>query len=162
MTIFQLQEAPLLKQLTLYVAELDKSASLLTGKDMAEGRASRIAAMALKSRVLLYAASDLHESSKAPSGYGTDLHAYSGGQQARWQAAQQAAKAVLDITSGYKTDLTEPVSHEEGKANAVAISMGGKSAVADAGASSELIFVRTLSSKYTPEDNWHLAELTLE
>ena len=136
------------------VAELDKSASLLNGKDMAEGRASRIAAMALKSRVLLYAASDLHESSKAPSGYGTDLHAYSGGQQARWQAAQQAAKDVLDITSGYKTDLTEPVSHEEGKANAVAISMGGKSAVADAGASSELIFVRTLSSKYTPEDNW--------
>ena len=138
------------------VAELDKSASLLNGKDMAEGRASRIAAMALKSRVLVYAASDLHESSKAPSGYGTDLHAYSGGQQARWQAAQQAAKAVLDITSGYKTDLTEPVSHEEGKANAVAISMGGKSAVADAGASSELIFVRTLSSKYTPEDNWPL------
>lgn len=138
------------------VAELDKSASLLNGKDMAEGRASRIAAMALKSRVLLYAASDLHESSKAPSGYGTDLHAYSGGQQARWQAAQQAAKAVLDIMSGYKTDLTEPVSHEEGKANAVAISMGGKSAVADAGASSELIFVRTLSSKYTPEDNWPL------
>ena len=138
------------------VAELDKSASLLNGKDMAEGRASRIAAMALKSRVLLYAASDLHESSKAPSGYGTDLHAYSGGQQARWQAAQQAAKDVLDITSGYKTDLTEPVSHEEGKANAVAISMGGKSAVADAGASSELIFVRTLSSKYTPEDNWPL------
>jgi len=138
------------------VAELDKSASLLNGKDMAEGRASRIAAMALKSRVLLYAASDLHESSKAPSGYGTDLHAYSGGQQARWQAAQQAAKAVLDITSGYKTDLTEPVSYEEGKANAVAISMGGKSAVADAGASSELIFVRTLSSKYTPEDNWPL------
>ena len=138
------------------VAELDKSSSLLNGKDMAEGRASRIAAMALKSRVLLYAASDLHESSKAPSGYGTDLHAYSGGQQARWQAAQQAAKAVLDITSGYKTDLTEPVSHEEGKANAVAISMGGKSAVADAGASSELIFVRTLSSKYTPEDNWPL------
>jgi hypothetical protein len=138
------------------VAELDKSASLLNGKDMAEGRASRIAAMALKSRVLLYAASDLHESSKAPSGFGTDLHAYSGGQQARWQAAQQAAKAVLDITSGYKTDLTEPVSHEEGKANAVAISMGGKSAVADAGASSELIFVRTLSSKYTPEDNWPL------
>jgi hypothetical protein len=138
------------------VAELDKSSSLLNGKDMAEGRASRIAAMALKSRVLLYAASDLHESSKAPSGYGTDLHAYSGGQQARWQAAQQAAKAVLDITSGYKTDLTEPVAHEEGKANAVAISMGGKSAVADAGASSELIFVRTLSSKYTPEDNWPL------
>ncbi|MCH1431800.1 MAG: RagB/SusD family nutrient uptake outer membrane protein [Flavobacteriaceae bacterium] len=138
------------------VSDLDQAANLLNGKDIVEGRASRIAAMALKSRVLLYAASDLHESSKAPSGYGTDLHAYSGGQQARWQAAQQAAKAVLDITNGYKTDLSAPVSHEDGKANAVSISMGGKSAVYDASASSELIFARTLSSKYTPEDNWPL------
>ena len=55
--------------------------------------------MALKARVLTYAASDLHESSKAPAGYGGDLHAYTGGQQARWQAAQQASKAVLDMTS---------------------------------------------------------------
>ena len=136
------------------IADLDKAANLLNGKDMADGRASRIAAMALKARVLTYAASDLHESSKAPSGYGTDLHAYSGGQPARWQAAQQAAKAVLDITSGYKTDLSAPVSHSEGIENAVAISMGAGSAVADAAAKSELIFTRTMSSKYTPEDNW--------
>ena len=138
------------------VADLDKAASLLNGKSLAQGRASKIAAMALKSRVLLYAASDLHESSKAPSGYGTALHAYSGGQQARWQAAQQAAKAVLDMTSGYKTDLTAPVAYEEGKANALAIAMGGKSSVADAAAASELIFMRTLSSDYKPEDNWPL------
>ena len=136
------------------VADLDKAATLLSGKAMDDGRASRVAAMALKARVLTYAASDLHESSKAPSGYGTDLHAYSGGQPARWQAAQQAAKAVLDVTSGYKTDLSAPVSHSEGMANAVAISMGGGSAVADAAATSELIFTRTMSSKYTPEDNW--------
>ncbi len=138
------------------IADLDRAANLLNGKQMAEGRASRLAAMALKARVLTYAASDLHESSKAPSGYRTDLHAYSGGQQARWQAAQQASKAVLDLTSGYKTDLSAPVSRSEGIANAVAISMGGKSAVADASADSELIWVRTLSSKYTPEDNWPL------
>ena len=138
------------------VADLDKAASLLNGKSLAQGRASKIAAMALKSRVLLYAASDLHESSKAPSGYGTALHAYSGGQQARWQAAQQAAKAVLDMTSGYKTDLTAPVAYEEGKANALAIAMGGKSSVSDAAAASELIFMRTLSSDYKPEDNWPL------
>ena len=138
------------------VADLDKAASLLNGKSLAQGRASKIAVMALKSRVLLYAASDLHESSKAPSGYGTALHAYSGGQQARWQAAQQAAKAVLDMTSGYKTDLTAPVAYEEGKANALAIAMGGKSSVADAAAASELIFMRTLSSDYKAEDNWPL------
>jgi hypothetical protein len=138
------------------IADLDKAATLLNGKQMADGRANRIAAMALKARVLTYAASDLHETSKAPAGYGGDLHAYSGGQQARWQAAQQASKAVLDITSGYKTDLSAPVSHSEGIENAVAISMGGKSAVADASAASELIWVRTLSSKYTAEDNWPL------
>ncbi|MEK9613489.1 MAG: RagB/SusD family nutrient uptake outer membrane protein [Flavobacteriaceae bacterium] len=138
------------------VADLDKAASLLNGKTLADGRANKIAAMALKSRVLLYAASDLHDSGKAPSGYGTDIHAYSGGQQARWQAAQQAAKAVLDVTSGYKTNLSAPVSREEGMSNAIAIAMGGKSSVADAAAASELIFQRTLSSDYKPEDNWPL------
>ena len=138
------------------VADLDKAANLLNGKQMVDGRANRIAAMALKARVLTYAASDMHETSKAPSGYGGDLHAYSGGQAARWLAAQQASKAVLDITNGYKTDLTAPVSHSEGIENAIAISMGGKSSVADAAAASELIWTRTLSSKYTPEDNWPL------
>jgi len=138
------------------IADLDKAANLLNGKNMAAGRANRLAALALKSRVLTYAASDLHESSKAPAGFGTSLHAYSGGQQARWTAAQQAAKAVLDLTTGYKTDLSAPVSHSDGIANAISIAMGGKSAVADAGAGSELIFQRTLSSDYKPEDNWPL------
>lgn len=138
------------------VADLDRAANLLNNKDEVDGRASRLAALALKSRVLLYAASDLHESSKAPSGYGTDLHAYSGGQQARWQAAQQAAKAVLDLTTGYKTDLNTPVDYETGKTNALALAMGGKSAVADAAAASELIFQRTLTSEYQREDNWPL------
>jgi len=138
------------------VADLDKAASMLNGKTLAPGRASKVAAMALKSRVLLYAASDLHESSKAPSGFNSPLHAYSGGQQGRWQAAQAAAKAVLDITTGYKTDLDAPVSHAEGIENAIAIAMGGKSAVADAGAAAELIFQRTLTSDYKPEDNWPL------
>lgn len=138
------------------VADLDRAANLLNNKDEVDGCASRLAALALKSRVLLYAASDLHESSKAPSGYGTDLHAYSGGQQARWQAAQQAAKAVLDLTTGYKTDLNAPVDYETGKTNALALAMGGKSAVADAAAASELIFQRTLTSEYQREDNWPL------
>ena len=138
------------------VSDLDKAANLLDGKVLVPGRASKLAALALKSRVLLYAASDMHESSKVPSKYGTELHAYTGGQLARWQAAQQAAKAVLDITTGYKTNLTSPVSIEDGISNALAIAMGGKSAVADAAASSELIFQRTLTSEYTIEDAWPL------
>ena len=43
------------------VSDLDSAALLLNGKTLALGRATKEAAMALKSRVLLYAASDLHD-----------------------------------------------------------------------------------------------------
>ncbi|MFB0906793.1 MAG: RagB/SusD family nutrient uptake outer membrane protein, partial [Spirosomataceae bacterium] len=46
------------------VADLDKAAQMLDGKPMVSGRASKISAMALKARVLLYAASDLHDAAK--------------------------------------------------------------------------------------------------
>jgi hypothetical protein len=75
---------------------------------------------------------------------------------ARWQAAKAAAKAVLDATTGYKLNLTAPVSVEEGKNNYNAIAMGGQSAVADPAAASELLFQRTHTALYTQEDNWPL------
>ena len=43
------------------VKDLDKAAELLNGKSTTPGRTSKLAALALKSRVLLYAASDLHD-----------------------------------------------------------------------------------------------------
>src|SRR5882762_11660177 len=43
------------------VSDLNQSAALLNGKTTSSGRASKLAALALKSRVLLYAASDLHD-----------------------------------------------------------------------------------------------------
>lgn len=138
------------------VGDLDQAASLLDGKTTGDGRATKVSAMALKARVLLYAASDMHDSGKAPAGYNGELHAYSGGQQGRWQAAAAAAKAVLDATSGYKLDLTAPASAADGTKNYVAIAMGGKSATADASAASELIFQRTHTSDYTRENNWPL------
>ena len=146
------------------VADLDQAAQLLDGKSTVDGRASKIAAMALKARVLLYAASDLHDATKAKanssvlSGFGNiELLAYtSGDQQARWQAAQTAAKAVLDIAQGYKLDLSAPASAEEGKMNYQSIAMGGKSATGDAAAAVELIFQRTSTTLYTQEDNWPL------
>lgn len=149
------------------VADLDKAESLLTGKIEQAGRASKLAAMALKARVLLYAASDLHDAGKLAaksstlSGYANlDLIAYtSGDQNARYQAAKNAAKAVLDATSGYKLNLSAPVPAAEGSANYKAIAMGGKSAIADAGAASELIFQRTETAAYTVEDNWPLGGL---
>jgi len=43
------------------VKECDSAAILLDGRTMDKGRASKIAALALKSRILLYAASDLYD-----------------------------------------------------------------------------------------------------
>lgn len=146
------------------VSDLDKAATLLDGKTITAGRASKLSALALKARVLLYAASDLHDGPTAKaksttlSGYANlDLLAYSSGdRQARWQAAKAAAKVVLDAGQGYKLDLTAPVSAAEGKANYISIAMGGKSAVGDAAAATELIFQRTSTTLYTQEDNWPL------
>jgi hypothetical protein len=146
------------------VADLDKAIQLLDGKPETAGRASKLAAMALKARQLAYAASDLHDATVAKSksatlnSYGNiELIAYTGGSQdARWQAAQAAAKAVLDAGTGYKMDLASPVSQEEGKQNYISIAMGGQSAVGDAAAAVELILQRTHTAAYTVEDNWPL------
>ena len=146
------------------VKDLDKAAELLNGKSTSLGRTSKLAALALKSRVLLYAASDLHDgpTAKAKSstlaGYADiNLLAYpSGDRTARWQAAKAAAKVVLDATTGYKLDLSAPVSATEGTANYTSIAMAGKSAIGDAAAAVELILQRTKTALYTQEDNWPL------
>jgi starch-binding outer membrane protein, SusD/RagB family len=146
------------------VADLDQAATLLDGKAETNGRASKLSAMALKARQLLYAASDLHDAttaqanSPAMSSYSDiALVAYTGGDRAaRWRAAQDAAKAVLDAGTGYKLDLSGPVSAEEGQKNYVSIAMGGESAVGDPAAAVELIFQRTHTAQFTQEDNWPL------
>lgn len=63
-------------------------------------RATKGAAMALKARVLLYAASDLfNKTSDWAPGYATpELVGYTTGSQAdRWRQARDAAKAVIDL-----------------------------------------------------------------
>ena len=95
------------------ISDLDQAITLLDGQPENRGRASKVSAMALKARMLLYAASDLHHGPTASANSSTlssysnlDLVAYSGGDRtARWQAAKNAAKAVLDAASGYKMDL---------------------------------------------------------
>lgn len=146
------------------LADLEKSIAMLEGKADTPGRASMLSAMGLKSRVLLYAASDLRDGPTASSnssllaGYSNlDLIAYtSGDRAARWNAAKAAAKAVLDATTGYKLDLAEPASAEEAFNNYFAISMGGGSSIADAAAEVELLFERTHSPLFTQESNWPL------
>lgn len=80
--------------------ECDLAASSLplehTGDN--KGRATKGAALALKSRVLLYAASDLHNTTVFPEYNHPELLGYQeGGRTERWTAARDAAKAVIDL-----------------------------------------------------------------
>jgi len=92
------------------VADLDMAASLLQDdQESNAGRATKGAALHLKARTLLYAASDLHQnmSTYAPGFSNPELLGYTSGSQAsRWQAAKDAAKAVIDLGtySLYKAD----------------------------------------------------------
>jgi len=114
------------------VGDLDTASLLLknyvtaSGKAIALGRATSDAALALKSRVLVYAASDLHDipTAKAKSaliaGFAhPELLGYvSGDRTARWKAAQDAALAVINLgTYGYQLNLGAPVSKAEAITN---------------------------------------------
>ncbi len=140
------------------LAETELAINLLKGKARIKGRATDLAALALKSRQLIYDASDLHDmptakaKSSVISAFGKPelLGFVSGDRRARWLAAKDAAKAVLDAAgSGYKTNLTAPVSFEEGRKNHLSIAMGGASKHPDAdgavATSNELLFVRTFT-----------------
>ncbi len=82
------------------VGECDKAASMLPDKNSGvnNGRATKGAALALKSRVLLYAASDLHNKYTFAGYANPELIGYTSGTQAeRWLKAKNAAKAVIDL-----------------------------------------------------------------
>jgi len=152
------------ENINFVLGDLDTATTLLDGKEITAGRASKLSAMGLKSRVLLYAASDLRDGPTAAansavlSSYSNlELVAYTSGDRAtRWNAAKAAAKAVLDATSGYKLDLAGPVSAEEGEDNYVSIAMGGGSTVGDPAARTELLFERSHSALFTQESDWPL------
>lgn len=83
------------------VEECDAAASLLplTHEARNIGRATKGAALALKSRMLLYGASELYNNSSWASSYAKpEFISYtSGDRNARWRAAKDAAKAVIDL-----------------------------------------------------------------
>jgi hypothetical protein len=127
------------------VKDLDEAATLLDGMSMASGRASKAAALALKSRVLLYAASDLYDvptarvKSTAHAAFSKpELLGYpSGARTERWTKARDAAKAVLDLSGyGYQVNLTAPVTPEQGRTNYTNIAMARN------GGQQDLIFAR--------------------
>lgn len=149
---FSVKRATYDECVNLILADCEEAIKLLTGKTLDKGRTSVLAAMALKSRVLIYAASDLHDmpTAKAKSsvigGYAHPeyLGYLTGDRTARWRTAQTAAKAVMDLGAGYKLNLSAPVTAEEGRLNYKSIAMGGgsKAPGIDASAASELILAR--------------------
>ncbi|GAB3567878.1 RagB/SusD family nutrient uptake outer membrane protein [Spirosoma luteolum] len=114
------------------VKDCDEAAALLKGQSLAKGRANEAAALALKSRILVYAASDLYDAATAKSKSSThaafakpELLGYTSGSRAeRWQKAKDAAKAVLDLTSyGSQLNLAAPASKEDGTTNYMNIAL---------------------------------------
>lgn len=106
------------------VKDCDEASRLLTGKTLDKGRTTATAALALKSRVLIYAASDLHDRAKLTSkvtgiaAQKLDFLSYaSGSQPDRYRLAQTAAKAVMDLGTGYKLNLSAPASVTDGQLN---------------------------------------------
>lgn len=102
-----------LEECVNFVAEeCDKAAELLPNKwdDANTGRVTKGAALTLKSRMLLYAASDLFNKPNAwATGYkNPELIGYTDNNRiVRWQAAKAAAKAVIDLNQ-YKLYKENP------------------------------------------------------
>ncbi|HWJ90060.1 MAG TPA: RagB/SusD family nutrient uptake outer membrane protein [Flavisolibacter sp.] len=128
--------------------QLDSAAALLPLVYAAndKGRATKGAALALKSRVLLYAASDLYNTNGAWAGNYAhkELIGYTGGDRnARWQAAKDAAKAVIDL-GAYALYKPNPATPEEATKNYGDIFLSKET--------SEDIFVRYFTPKV--DENW--------
>jgi hypothetical protein len=106
------------------ISDLDQAITLLADAPADKARAHKITALALKSRVLTHAASDLYEPSKASSvatiaAYqNKELIGYTGGSQTqRWEAAKITSKQLLDATTGYKLDYSAPAPFDEAVQN---------------------------------------------
>lgn len=78
------------------VKELDEAAAALPEMrpDAEFGRATKLSALAVKSRTLLYAASKLHDPNTVPNGPLYDYNVAS-----KWQDAANAAKEIIDIVA---------------------------------------------------------------
>jgi len=98
------------------VADADSAAALLpssySGADV--GRATKGAALALKARVLLYAASDLYNAN--PSGNAFTGYTTPQDRTALWRAAKNAAQAVMDL-GAYSLFRPTPASPQEAAQN---------------------------------------------
>lgn len=137
------------ESINFIVKDCDEAATLLKGKSLAKGRANEAAALALKSRILTYAASDLYDATTAKSKSTThaafakpELLGYvTGNRTERWQKAKDASKAVLDLTAyGAMLTLTAPAAKAEGTANYMNIALSRN------GGEKDVIFARSFTN----------------
>lgn len=108
------------------VRDCDSAAFYLKGKEAVsvKGRANEGGALALKSRILLYAASDLHDiptasakSAVIGAAANPEVLGYTSGDRTqRWQLAKDAAKAVMDMGM-YTLAFPHPASASEASKN---------------------------------------------
>ncbi|MDB4923380.1 RagB/SusD family nutrient uptake outer membrane protein [Mucilaginibacter sp.] len=140
------------------ISDLDQASTLLQGKTLAKGRATSAAALALKARVLLYAASDLHDiptakgkSSVISQFAHPELLGYVDGDRiARWQKAQDAAKAVMALGNyGYMLTLAAPASATDAFTNYQ------NSYLSRNGGEAEIIFARYFSNSKDEDGAWY-------
>lgn len=127
--------------------QLDSASMYLPEVHSEKGRATKGAALALKSRVLLHAASDLYNSdaSWAGSFANKELVGYVGGDRtARWQDALNAAKAVMDMNV-YSLYMPNPANQLEAEKNYGNIFLSMET--------SEDIFVKYFTTRV--DEQWH-------
>jgi len=108
-----LERTPFAEIVDFISAECDAAAALLPGPDgILQGRATKGAALAIKSRVLLFAASDL-----TADGSSTNENvAYVGGDRiSLWTKAKNAARAVIDLGIYQLADFGAPDKTEVAK-----------------------------------------------
>lgn len=130
------------------IADCDKAAELLPAihSGSNNGRATKGAALALKSRILLYAASDLHNSFNYGNYEKPEYLKYtSGSQNDRWKAAKEAAKAVIDMNQ-YDLFKANPSPTDSIAQNITDLFLAPK-------ATEEDIFIRYFTSRLVPYNN---------
>lgn len=96
-------------------ADLDRASDRLSLTARRQGAATAGAALALKSRVLLQAASDLHNGN--PLGHSAEQAPFtgytSGSQMERWRAAKNAAQAVMDLNEYSLEPVSSPSEYQD-------------------------------------------------
>lgn len=94
---YQVPRGTFKETIDFIVQDLDRAADRLSLQARQKGAASKGAALALKSRVLLYAASDLYEPTKSPFSMEEVTYTGDASQRERWERARDAAQAVIEL-----------------------------------------------------------------